>query len=264
MAKIKPQALLLQSKKKKGPSGISVPTIMLYGLIVAVMVFFLFATYRHWSRRSMIQTQYDLSTTEGKNTFIEHKRSDVNGPTYASITTSKGLIIVELYKDGSPDIVDEFVDFWCWSILWGWGGECLEAYVDVGFEIHADESQKGHFKGMRFNRVIKHFVIHGSKVDKPEGTEDWTSRGKHYSRLDTSLKHEAFMLGTSKTNHEGEGFDLFITTAPIPDLNDKINVFGRVIKGEDIVQEIEEVDTDDHYRPKTPVQINEVTLKYST
>ncbi|KAL3358270.1 hypothetical protein AABB24_015421 [Solanum stoloniferum] len=236
MAKIKPQALLLQSKKKKGPSGISVPTIMLYGLIVAVMVFFLFATYRHWSRRSMIQTQYDLSTTEGKNTFIEHKRSDVNGPTYASITTSKGLIIVELYKDGSPDIVDEFVDF----------------------------CQKGHFKGMRFNRVIKHFVIHGSKVDKPEGTEDWTSRGKHYSRLDTSLKHEAFMLGTSKTNHEGEGFDLFITTAPIPDLNDKINVFGRVIKGEDIVQEIEEVDTDDHYRPKTPVQINEVTLKYST
>ncbi|XP_049408276.1 peptidyl-prolyl cis-trans isomerase CYP21-4-like [Solanum stenotomum] len=236
MAKIKPQALLLQSKKKKGPSGISVPTIMLYGLIVAVMVFFLFATYRHWSRRSMIQTQYDLSTTEGENTFIEHKRSDVNGPTYASITTSKGLIIVELYKDGSPDIVDEFVDF----------------------------CQKGHFKGMRFNRVIKHFVIHGSKVDKPEGTEDWTSRGKHYSRLDTSLKHEAFMLGTSKTNHEGEGFDLFITTAPIPDLNDKINVFGRVIKGEDIVQEIEEVDTDDHYRPKTPVQINEVTLKYST
>lgn len=44
------------------------------------------------------------------------------------------------------------------------------------------------------------------------------------------------MLGTSKTKHEGGGFDLFITTAPIPDLNDKINVFGRVIKGEDIVQ----------------------------
>ncbi|XP_055812152.1 peptidyl-prolyl cis-trans isomerase CYP21-4-like [Solanum dulcamara] len=236
MGKIKPQALLLQSKKKKGPSGISVPTIMLYGLIVSVMVFFVFATYRHWSRRSMIQTQDDLSTTEGENTFIEHKRSDVDGPAYALITTSKGLITVELYKDGSPDIVDEFVDF----------------------------CQKGHFKGMRFNRVIKHFVIHGSKVDKSEGTEDWTSRGKHYSRLDTSLKHEAFMLGTSKTKHESGGFDLFITTAPIPDLNDKINVFGRVIKGEDIVQEIEEVDTDDHYRPKTPVQINELTLKYST
>lgn len=46
------------------------------------------------------------------------------------------------------------------------------------------------------------------------------------------------MLGTSKARHEGGGFDLIITTAPIPDLNQKINVFGRVIRGEDVVQVI--------------------------
>lgn len=46
------------------------------------------------------------------------------------------------------------------------------------------------------------------------------------------------MLGTSKTKPDGGGFDLFITTAPIPDLSEKINVFGRVIKGEDVVQVI--------------------------
>lgn len=46
------------------------------------------------------------------------------------------------------------------------------------------------------------------------------------------------MLGTSKVKHEKEGFELFITTAPIPDLNEKLNVFGRVIKGEDVVQVI--------------------------
>lgn len=44
------------------------------------------------------------------------------------------------------------------------------------------------------------------------------------------------MLGTSKAKRDGGKFDLFITTAPIPDLNDKINVFGRVVKGEDVVQ----------------------------
>ncbi|XP_060176945.1 peptidyl-prolyl cis-trans isomerase CYP21-4-like [Lycium barbarum] len=228
MARIKPQALLLQSKKKKGPSGVSVPTIVVYTIIVAVMVFSLYSMYRYWSRRSIVQAQGDISTSKA----IERKKSDI--PKYALISTSKGLITLELYKDGSPDVVDEFIDF----------------------------SQKGHFKGMQFSRVIKNFVIHGSKVERPEATEDWTSRGKHYSQLDTSLKHEAFMLGTSKVKHEDGGFDLFITTAPIPDLNDKINVFGRVIKGEDVVQEIEEVDTDDHYRPKTPVQINEVTLKH--
>lgn len=54
-----------------------------------------------------------------------------------------------------------------------------------------------------------------------------------------SPKHEAFMIGTAK-NPNNKGFDLFITTAPIPDLNDKLVVFGRVIKGEDIVQVLSE------------------------
>ena len=44
------------------------------------------------------------------------------------------------------------------------------------------------------------------------------------------------MLGTLKSKQDGKKFELFITTAPIPDLNDKLIVFGRVIKGEDVVQ----------------------------
>ena len=44
------------------------------------------------------------------------------------------------------------------------------------------------------------------------------------------------MLGTSKAKHDNKGFELYITTAPIPDLNEKITVFGRVIKGEEVVQ----------------------------
>jgi cyclophilin family peptidyl-prolyl cis-trans isomerase len=68
------------------------------------------------------------------------------------------------------------------------------------------------------------------------------------------------MIGTTK-NPNNKGFDLFITTAPIPDLNDKLVVFGQVINGQDIVQEIEEVDTDEHYQPKTPIGILNITLK---
>lgn len=44
------------------------------------------------------------------------------------------------------------------------------------------------------------------------------------------------MLGTSKNKQDKKSFEIFITTAPIPDLNDKLIVFGRVIKGEDVVQ----------------------------
>ncbi|KAH6766445.1 Cyclophilin-like peptidyl-prolyl cis-trans isomerase family protein [Perilla frutescens var. hirtella] len=231
MARIKPQALLQQSKKKKGPSRVSVVTIAVYGLIVVVMAFFLVTSYRHWTRRSAYIIADTLSHVENDNSFGDSKKVDV--PKYAVISTSKGSITVELYKEGSPEVVYEFVQ----------------------------SCHNGHFKGMLFNRVIKNFVIQGGDINRPGTTEDWTSRGKHYNQLDTSLKHEAFMLGTSKTKPDGGGFDLFITTAPIPDLNEKINVFGRVIKGEDVVQEIEEADTDEHYRPKAPIGITEVTLK---
>ncbi|OVA02517.1 Cyclophilin-like peptidyl-prolyl cis-trans isomerase domain [Macleaya cordata] len=111
---------------------------------------------------------------------------------------------------------------------------------------------------MPFHRVIKNYVIQGGDSQRLGATEDWTLKGNHHS---ISLKHEAFMLGTSKAKHDSKGFELFITTAPIPDLNDKLIVFGRVIKGEDVVQEIEEVDTDEHYRPKSPIGIINVTLK---
>ncbi|KAL6504987.1 hypothetical protein OROGR_024804 [Orobanche gracilis] len=235
MAKIKPQALLQQSKKKKGPNRISVVTIAIYGLIVVAMIFFVLAVYRHWNRRSKSQTEDMLSGVEHENSRGLKK---VDLPKYALtievINTSKGSITVELYKEGSPEIVNEFVE----------------------------SCQKGRFRGILFNRVIKNFVIQGGgDITGHESTEDWTSRGKHYNQLDMSLKHEAFMLGTSKTKHDGGVFDLFITTAPIPDLNEKINVFGRVIKGEDVVQEIEEADTDEHYQPKTSITITNVTLK---
>ncbi|KAJ0797226.1 putative peptidylprolyl isomerase [Helianthus annuus] len=233
MARIKPQALLQQSKKKKAPRNISVPTIALYSVVTVVMVFFLFATYRHWSQRSIVQPEEGTSNFQVDDDFSDSKKSDV--PRYAIFNTSKGLITVELYKEGSPEVVDEFID----------------------------ACQKGHFKGMQFQRVVKHFVIQGGNSENQAVIEDWTSREKHYNQLEKRLKHEAFMLGTSTTKHEKEAFDIFITTAPIPDLNAKLNVFGRVIKGEDIVQEIEEVDTDEHYRPKSRIGIIEVTLKQS-
>ncbi|XP_022770799.1 peptidyl-prolyl cis-trans isomerase CYP21-4-like isoform X2 [Durio zibethinus] len=233
MARIKPQALLQQSKKKKGPARISVTTIILSSLIVVVTVFFLYATYRHWSQRSRIQIGNKQSVFEGDNSYMNSKKSDLRG--YAILDTAKGLITVELFKDSSPEVVDQFLDL----------------------------CHRGQFNGMLFRHVVKHYVIQAGDNDKLGAAEDWNLKGNHYSQLDTSLKHEVFMLGTSKAKHDNEGFELFITTAPIPDLNEKLIVFGKVVKGEDVVQEIEEVDTDEHYRPKSSIAINRVTLKQS-
>ncbi|XP_077253743.1 peptidyl-prolyl cis-trans isomerase CYP21-4-like isoform X2 [Tasmannia lanceolata] len=168
---------------------------------------------------------------EDVEAFGELKKFDL--PSYAILNTSKGLITVELYKDASPEIVDKFLDL----------------------------CQKGYFKGMLFHHVVKHFVIQGGDPQRLGAAEDWALRGNPHSQLALSTKHEAFMLGTSKSKSDTQGFEIFITTAPIPDLNEKLIVFGRVLKGEDVVQEIEEVDTDEHFRPKSPIGIISVTLK---
>ncbi|OMO82108.1 hypothetical protein COLO4_23215 [Corchorus olitorius] len=173
------------------------------------------------------------SVLEGESSFMDPKKSDLPG--YAILNTAKGSITVELFKDSSPEVVDQFLDL----------------------------CQRGHFNGMLFRHVIKHYVIQAGDSDKLGATEDWTLKGKHYSQLESSLKHEAFMLGTTKAKHDNKEFELFITTAPIPDLNEKLTVFGKVVKGEDVVQEIEEVDTDEHYRPKSSIGIHSVTLKQS-
>ncbi|KAF8730171.1 hypothetical protein HU200_017143 [Digitaria exilis] len=155
-----------------------------------------------------------------------------SGPGYAVINTAKGPITIEIYKDASADVVGRFINL----------------------------CKSNHFKGMPFRHIIKNFVIQGGDFDFDGAAQEWITKAKASGKNNLSPKHEAFMIGTAK-NPNNKGFDLFITTAPIPHLNDKLVVFGRVVKGEDIVQEIEEVDTDEHYQPKTPIGIMNIILK---
>ncbi|XP_078148117.1 peptidyl-prolyl cis-trans isomerase CYP21-4-like [Carex rostrata] len=230
MARIKPQQLLMQSKKKKGPSRVSIPAILTIALFTLFLIFSLIGTYRHWHNRPKNQPDMDL-VFERSDLTTQTEKPSVSK--YAIIETGKGAITMELYKDASSDVVEKFIEL----------------------------CKKGHFKGMLFHHVIKNYVIQGGESQGDTAPHDWILNGKNGAKLTTSPKHEAFMIGTTKLNPNRKGFDIFITTAPIPDLNEKLLIFGRVIKGEDVVQEIEEVDTDEHYKPKSPVGIVDISLK---
>ncbi|XP_022721751.1 peptidyl-prolyl cis-trans isomerase CYP21-4-like [Durio zibethinus] len=313
MARIKPQALLIQSKKKKGPTRIRVTTILLCNLIVLLILFSLIDTYRNWSQRFAIpilytmpilihaklslqinllenvfivncrtreQTGIGLSTFEHVDKVVDSNKYDIPG--YADLNTSKGYITLELFKDSSPETVDKFLDLCSFRSFMKPSSTKSAVVLGESYNFSCWTTDRP-FKGMPFHQVIKNYVILGGHSKGLGGIEDWTSKGKPHSRLTTRSSGMYFFLVfcchsdnlksflitnqtktwslyacTTKVEEDSKAFQLFITTAPIPDLNEKLLVFGRVIKGEDVVQEIKEVDTDEHYRPKSPVVIIDV------
>ncbi|WCJ18519.1 Cyclophilin-like peptidyl-prolyl cis-trans isomerase family protein [Euphorbia peplus] len=67
MARIKPQALIVQIKRKKGPTRTSGTTIILCNLVVVMIVLTPVAIYRHWSPRfdlSMMREVAELANVD--------------------------------------------------------------------------------------------------------------------------------------------------------------------------------------------------------
>ncbi|CAG7881241.1 unnamed protein product [Brassica rapa] len=227
MAKIKPQALLQQSKKKKGPAPVSITSIVIYTLAVLLVVFVLFSAYKRWTLRSEIPTHNGRSLLQ--DPAFPGVKKNTNLPWFATLDTGKGSVTIQLFKDAAPNVVDEFINL----------------------------SQDGYFKGFSFSRVVKHAVIQAGHSAQFDAVKDWALQRNN---LHTSLKQEEYMVGTPKAKNEQGGFEFFIVSSQITDLNEKLSVFGRVVKGQDVVKEIEEVEIDEHYQPKAPIEIMSVTL----
>ncbi|KAI5599130.1 hypothetical protein BDE02_02G177400 [Populus trichocarpa] len=88
MARIKPQDLLQQSKKKKAPSRMSVTSIVSYCLILLLTLFFLYSIYKHWSLRS------------GGHAFVDSKKYDLPGYAVCLLKrgTSRGCLFHRVMK----------------------------------------------------------------------------------------------------------------------------------------------------------------------
>ncbi|CAO3562997.1 unnamed protein product [Mortierella alpina] len=153
-----------------------------------------------------------------------------------------GRVIMELFKDEVPVTAENFR-----ALCTGEKGMSKLSSVPL------------HYRGSIFHRVIKGFMIQGGDFTRRDGTGGESIYG-------ATLQDE----GGFKRKHDTEGLlsmankgpntassQFFLTTRPTPHLDGKHVVFGRVVKGYDVVEQIENTPTDERNdRPLSTVMIS--------
>lgn len=171
-----------------------------------------------------------ISTGCSANSATAGKEISGAGKTVAVFETSMGDFTVELETKKAPKTSQNFIDL----------------------------AKKGFYDGIIFHRVIDGFMIQGGD---PEGTG---RGGPGYTIPDEfapSLKHDkAGILSMANAGPNTGGSQFFITLVPTPHLDGRHAVFGKVIKGMDVVKAIGKVATDRSDRPIVPVTIKKIQI----
>ena len=130
----------------------------------------------------------------------------------ATLETSRGTIVVDLFAQDAPKTVNNFVFL----------------------------ARDGFYDGTAFHRVISDFMIQG-------GDPTGTGRGGPGYRFEDEIKgnpnkHKVGSLSMANAGPNTNGSQFFITHVVTDWLNGKHTVFGQVRSGQDVVNAVQQGD----------------------
>jgi peptidyl-prolyl cis-trans isomerase A (cyclophilin A) len=165
---------------------------------------------------------------------------------FAVIETSKGTIVCKLYEDKAPKTVNNFVGLATGTKSW--------------FDIAKGQKLTTKFyDGLTFHRVIPGFMIQGGD---PEGTGRGGPGYKFEDEIDQSLKFDRpGLLAMANSGPNTNGSQFFITVGKAEHLNGRHTIFGEVVQGYEIAEQIAKVPKDSSDKPFEPVVIKSVKIE---
>lgn len=182
------------------------------------------------------QTEEKIITNNNDN---QEKENMNEGIVHVVMKTNKGDIHLELWKNLAPNTVENFTTL----------------------------ANNGYYDGTRFHRVIEGFMIQGGDPLSKDTAQinRWGTGGPGYQFADEIHAENHNMAGTISMANAGpntNGSQFFINVSDNTYLDTKHTVFGKVIKGYEIVETISMVDTIPGVdRPVEDVIINSIDVE---
>jgi peptidyl-prolyl cis-trans isomerase B (cyclophilin B) len=146
----------------------------------------------------------------------DSKPAATSGNEVAVIKTSMGDMVVEFWPDVAPKTVDNFKKL----------------------------AREGFYNGTAFHRIIKGFMIQGGDpLTKDPGKEAMYGTGDPGYKIKAEFndrKHTKGVLSMARSpaGIDTAGSQFFICLGPAPNLDHSYTAFGKLIKGEDVLEKI--------------------------